>query len=68
MKKKFLLRISPELWDDLNRWASDEMRSVNAQIEFLLQQTVRERRKNRMGEAEEKRSGGRSERSLDDGG
>jgi hypothetical protein len=44
MKKKFLLRISPELWDELERWASDEMRSVNAQIEFLLRGAVKQRR------------------------
>jgi hypothetical protein len=53
MKKKFLLRISPELWDELNRWAADEMRSVNAQIEFLLHQAVVARRKGRKGSADE---------------
>ena len=44
MKKKFLLRISPELWDELERWASAEMRSVNAQIEFLLRDAAKQRR------------------------
>ena len=39
-KKAFLLRISPELWEELNRWAADEFRSVNGQIEFLLRQAV----------------------------
>ena len=43
-KKAFLLRISPELWDELNRWASDELRSVNGQIEYVLAQAVREKR------------------------
>jgi hypothetical protein len=57
MKKKFLLRISPELWDELNRWAADEMRSVNAQIEFLLQQSVNVRRKG--AKVDEKRSAGK---------
>ena len=46
-KKKFLLRISPELWDDLNRWAAEDFRSVNGQIEFLLQKAAHERRKGR---------------------
>ena len=46
-KKRFLLRMSPALWDDLNRWAAEEFRSVNAQIEFLLQKAAHERRKNR---------------------
>ena len=35
-RKSFLLRISPELYAALERWAADELRSVNAQIEFLL--------------------------------
>ena len=43
-RKKFLLRISPTLWEELNRWAAQEFRSVNGQIEFLLQRAV-ERRK-----------------------
>jgi hypothetical protein len=43
-RKKFLLRISPELWEELNRWAAQEFRSVNAQIEFLLQQAVHKRK------------------------
>lgn len=40
-KKRFLLRIDPRLYDTLQRWASDELRSVNAQIEFLLAESVR---------------------------
>ena len=44
-RKKFLLRIPPELWEELNRWASQELRSVNGQIEFVLQKAVAERRK-----------------------
>jgi hypothetical protein len=41
-RKAFLLRISPELWESLEQWAADELRSVNGQIEFLLAQAVRE--------------------------
>jgi len=44
-RKKFLLRIPPELWEELNRWASEELRSVNGQIEFVLQKAVNERSK-----------------------
>jgi hypothetical protein len=44
-RKAFLLRIRPELWDDLSRWAADELRSVNGHIEFLLREAVRERRR-----------------------
>lgn len=48
-KKAFLLRIQPELWEDLSRWASDELRSVNGHIEYLLRQAVVERRRGRGG-------------------
>ncbi len=44
MRKSFLLRISPELWEELSRWASDDLRSVNGHIEFLLREAVRRRR------------------------
>ncbi len=48
-RKKFLLRISPELWEALSRWAAQELRSVNGQIEFLLQQAVNESGRGRSG-------------------
>ena len=35
-RKSFLLRVPPDLWKDLEKWAADDLRSVNAQIEFLL--------------------------------
>ena len=44
-RKKFLLRMSPTLWEELNRWAAQEFRSVNGQVEFLLQRAVDERLK-----------------------
>jgi hypothetical protein len=40
-KKKFLLRIDPDLYDALERWASDEFRSANGQIEFLLKEAIK---------------------------
>lgn len=43
-RKSFLLRINPGLWKDLEAWAQDDMRSVNAQIEFLLRQAVQKRK------------------------
>ena len=46
-RKAFPLRISPELYEELRRWAEAEFRSVNGQIEFLLQRAVEERRKPR---------------------
>ncbi len=50
-RKAFPLRLSPELYEELRRWADSELRSVNGQIEFLLRQAVRERRRDRGGSA-----------------
>jgi hypothetical protein len=52
-RKKFLLRISPSLWEELNRWAAQEFRSVNAQIEFILRRAVDERRKRKPADTRE---------------
>ena len=41
-RKGFLLRLDPALLDALQRWASDDLRSVNAQIEFLLRRVLAE--------------------------
>ncbi|MCY1068104.1 toxin-antitoxin system HicB family antitoxin [Nannocystis sp. RBIL2] len=40
-KKRFLLRIDPELHAALERWAADDLRSINGQIEFVLKEAVR---------------------------
>lgn len=42
-RKSFLLRIDEELWAQLERWAQEELRSVNGQIEYLLRQAVMKR-------------------------
>jgi hypothetical protein len=39
-RKAFLLRIDPKLWEALEKWAADELRSVNGQIEYILAQAV----------------------------
>ena len=44
-RKPFLLRIPPELWKELEKWAGDELRSVNGQIEYLLRQAVEKRKR-----------------------
>ena len=41
-RKTFLLRLDPAVHDALARWASDELRSTNAQIEFLLRRALAE--------------------------
>jgi len=49
--------MNPELWEEINRWAAQEFRSVNGQIEFLLRRAVDERR----------RSGGAGDETEEEG-
>ena len=44
-KKQVPLRLSKSLYDELARWAEDDFRSINGQIEYLLTEAVRRRRK-----------------------
>jgi hypothetical protein len=41
-KKAFLLRLDPAVHDAVRRWADDDLRSVNAQIEFLLRRALQD--------------------------
>ena len=41
-RKPFLLRLDPATYAALERWAADELRSLNAQIEYLLRRALRE--------------------------
>lgn len=41
-KKKFLLRLDQELYAVLEKWAADDIRSVNAQVEYLLKQAAQQ--------------------------
>lgn len=41
-RKRFLLRVDPQVYAALERWAADELRSVNAQIEFALRGALRQ--------------------------
>ena len=40
-KKSFVLRVQQEVYDALERWAADEFRSVNGQIEYILHQSLK---------------------------
>lgn len=40
-RKPFLLRLDPKVYAALQKWAADELRSVNAQIDFLLRQALK---------------------------
>jgi hypothetical protein len=53
-RKAFLLRADPELLKALQRWADDDLRSLNGQIEFLLRRALEERRRIRKPEREER--------------
>ena len=53
-KKQFPLRLDPKLYQALERWATDEFRSVNAHIEFLLRDAAR--RAGRLRDEERPRS------------
>ena len=44
-KKQFVLRVSGKLYNELAAWAEDDFRSVNGQIEYLLTECVRQRKK-----------------------
>ena len=44
-KKQVPLRLSLDLWKELAAWAEDDFRSINGQIEFLLYESVKRRRK-----------------------
>ena len=45
-KKQIPLRVSPKLYEALASWAEDDFRSLNGQIEYLLTECVRQRKKN----------------------
>ena len=45
-KKQVPLRLSPKLYAEIAQWAEDDFRSINGQIEYLLTECVRQRKKN----------------------
>jgi len=40
-KKNFPLRLNEEIWEAMRRWSEDELRSVNAQIEYVMREALR---------------------------
>jgi len=51
-RKAFPLRLNEDLYAELRRWAAAEFRSVNGQIEYLLQRAVNERKQSGTGESD----------------
>jgi len=58
-RKPFLLRADPRLLEALQRWANDDLRSLNGQIEFLLRKALQEAGRAAVPEGEEKGRRGR---------
>ena len=56
-KKSFLLRLPPELMEELQRWSNDELRSLNGQIEYVLRDTLRQQRGYKNKDADSKENG-----------
>jgi hypothetical protein len=52
-RKSFLLRLPPELWKELERWAADELRSVNAQIEYVIRQSLAKHKRGKADDNEQ---------------
>ncbi|CAN5871666.1 hypothetical protein BH11PSE8_BH11PSE8_11270 [soil metagenome] len=57
-KKSFLLRIDPQLWAEIERLAAAELRSANAQVEYLLRDALRARNAGGTKSAPPKKSSG----------
>lgn len=64
-KKSILLRIPDELAEALHRWAQDELRSVNGQIEYLLREAVRKRTGKRIDESPRQDTGDENRENPD---
>ena len=56
-RKAFLLRIDPEVLDAVQRWADDDLRSLNAQIEFVLRKVLKQEGRLRADAAPKERRG-----------
>jgi hypothetical protein len=57
-RKPFLLRMDPELFSSLQKWADDELRSLNGQIEFLLRRALSDAGRAPRGKKPPGKSGG----------
>ena len=57
-RKSFLVRLPAEVLDELNRWAKDDLRSLNGQIEFLLRDALRKQRGKEIRRDEDPPAGG----------
>jgi len=65
-RKKVLLRLDPAVHDALARWAADDLRSANAQIEYLLRRALAEAGRLPSGVTKQRRPGRPSQEDHDD--
>ncbi len=63
-KKSILLRLSPKMWEEISKWAEDEFRSVNGQIEYLISEALRKRNKSSLTRGNDE--GNESNQSTED--
>lgn len=60
-RKQYPLRVDPEIWEAVEKWAADDLRSVNAQVEFILRRALKD-----AGRLKEPKPGGGEEPSNDE--
>ncbi|MET9318497.1 hypothetical protein ABZX12_42355 [Kribbella sp. NPDC003505] len=65
-RKKVLLRLDPAVHDALARWAADDLRSTNAQIEYLLRRALSEAGRLPSGVTKQRRPGRPSKEEADE--
>ncbi|HJH44043.1 hypothetical protein C2L80_12700 [Rubneribacter badeniensis] len=41
-RKQYPLRVDPDVWEAVEKWAADDLRSVNAQVEFILRRALKD--------------------------
>lgn len=52
-KKQFVLRIEPEIYESLEKWAADEFRSTNGQIEWIIDRALKQAGRKKASKKEE---------------
>lgn len=52
-KKQIVLRLSSSLWNELAQWSSEEFRSINGQIEYILTEAVRQHKKGKRNSSDD---------------
>jgi len=55
-KKTFVLRLNPEVYNSLEKWSADEFRSVNGQIEWIIEKALKDAKRHPSGRAKNNNS------------